>query len=127
MSLKKPRQKLSKATLKKKLDVLFSKVVRNIGECERCGKKTNLQCCHINSRRFLHTRWDQLNALCLCAGCHFWSHQHPRAFGMFVNKYYGEGTMDQIDKLSNSIEPISLEQMMNIYQDLKVQLDNFEE
>lgn len=117
-------RKTSKATLKRKLDKVFSDVVRSIGECEKCGKRVNLQCAHINSRRFLHTRWNQLNALCLCAGCHFWAHQHPRAFGKWVDEYLGEGTMDEIDQLSNSIEPVSLEEMQEIYNNLEVQLES---
>jgi hypothetical protein len=114
--MKKPNRK----TLINKLDLLFSEVVRSIGECEKCGAKNNLQCCHINSRRFHHTRWNQLNALCLCAGCHFWSHQHPRAFGKFVDEYYGDGTMDEIDQLSNSIEPITIEELQDIYEELRI-------
>jgi hypothetical protein len=116
-------KKLTKKTLKSKLDILFSKVVRQIGHCEKCGKSEELQCAHINSRRFLHTRWNQLNALCLCAGCHFWAHQHPRDFGKWVDEYYGEGTMDDMSKLSNSLEPITLEDMQETFEKLKVQLE----
>lgn len=122
-----PKRKPSRKQLIKKLDDVFSKVVRSIGECERCGKKTNLQCCHINSRRFHHTRWNQLNALCLCAGCHFWGHQHPRLFTKFVNEYYGEGTMDEIDELSNSIEPISTEELEATLKALTIQLESYRE
>jgi len=122
-----PKRKLSRKQLIKKLDDTFSKVVRSIGECERCGKKTNLQCAHINSRRFYHTRWNQLNALCLCSGCHFWAHQHPRLFTKFVNDYYGEGTMDEIDRLSNSIEPISTEELEKTLESLTNQLKSYKE
>ena len=118
-------RKPSKKTMIKKLDTLFSKVVRQIGECERCGKQNNLQCCHINSRRFRHTRWHELNALCLCAGCHFWAHQHPRAFGKWVDEYLGEGTMDEIDQLSYSTTPVTLEEMQEIHERLKLQHDSF--
>lgn len=115
-------RKPSKKTLIKKLDDMFSKVVRGIGWCEKCHSTENLQCAHINSRRFYHTRWNQLNAVCLCAGCHFWAHQHPRAFGKWVDEYLGEGTMDSIDKLSNLTDPISIEELQEIYEKLKLQL-----
>jgi len=110
--------------MKAKLDKVFSQVVRQVGECERCGGHQSLQCAHINSRRFLHTRWNQLNAVCLCAGCHFWAHQHPRAFGKWVDEYLGEGTMDEIDKLSYETTPLTLEEMQETYERLKLQIES---
>jgi hypothetical protein len=116
-------KKASKRTLKSKLDTLFSKVVRSVGRCERCNRNDGtLQCCHINSRRFMHTRWNQLNAVCMCASCHFWSHQHPRDFGKWVDEYYGEGTMDEIYQLSRCTKPLTLDDMQKIYDDLLIQV-----
>jgi hypothetical protein len=69
---------------KKRADDLFSKIVRSRGACVKCGSTQNLQCAHIESRRFSNTRCDEANALCACAGCHhFWT-DHPVDFGMFV-------------------------------------------
>lgn len=68
----------------KKLDTLFSKKVRELGYCERCGKTEWLNTCHIHSRRYRQIRWSWLNVLCLCAGCHRWSHDNPMEFADFV-------------------------------------------
>lgn len=76
----------SKSTMKNKLDKIFSLVVRKRGYCQRCNMVDyeKFQCCHIYSRANLAVRWTLNNALCLCAGCHFWGHQNPTEFTELV-------------------------------------------
>ena len=74
----------------KELDTLFSRKIRTIGKCQRCGKINNLQCSHIYTRNQKAIRWDAQNALCLCAGCHFWWHQNPIETLELVKKIFGE-------------------------------------
>jgi len=83
-------RKPTRTSLKRHLDKKVSEIVRARGKCQRCGKKTNLQCCHIFSRKYLNTRWDLDNLLCLCAGCHFLSHAEPILFGEFVQRELGD-------------------------------------
>ena len=60
------------------------------GRCLRCGKRENLQCAHIFSRSARRVRWDELNAITLCGGCHlFWAHKNPIEFTEFVQKLLG--------------------------------------
>lgn len=75
----------------KKLDKLFSQYIRNRDKrCLRCGKKENLQCAHIFSRRHFNTRWDEENAVTLCYACHLhWAHKEPVEFTEFVKKILG--------------------------------------
>lgn len=82
---------------KKKADVLFSKLVRARGKCERCSKTINLQCAHILSRRYKNVRHDFLNALCLCGGCHLWWHHEPLA----ATKWFREKYPDREEYLNN--------------------------
>lgn len=78
------------SNVKKECDLLFSKIVRNRGVCDKCGNTTGLQCAHIISRNFSATRHDLDNALCLCSGCHmFWHHEPIEATRWFENKYPG--------------------------------------
>lgn len=93
-------RKPSKKTLRNKLDILFSKIVRFYGECERCGTKKNLQCAHIYSRRFVNTRWEPGNAVCLCAGCHHWAHQRPLDFAEWIEEYIGGDIIEEIKRES---------------------------
>ena len=84
-------RKLKKTSLRNKLDKICSQIVRARGRCELCGKKENLQCCHIFGRRFLNTRWSLENLLCLCPNCHInFAHQKPILFAEWVKEYLGD-------------------------------------
>ena len=87
--MKKTSATKNRSVLKKKCDVVFSKIVRLGGKCERCGRTTSLQCAHIISRSRLNLRWDLWNALCLCYGCHlqFWHRSPLEAITWFQEKY----------------------------------------
>jgi 5-methylcytosine-specific restriction endonuclease McrA len=84
--------------LTKKLDVAFSKFIRNRdGHCMRCGRTDGgLQCAHIAGRRSLAGRWNKKNAITLCYACHLrWSHQNPLEFSEWLKatlpEFYEEG------------------------------------
>lgn len=81
------------------LDKLFSQLVRlRAGRrCEACGKASGtMDCAHVLSRRHVHTRWDLLNAVCLCRGCHL--HYTPRPFDWvdWCNKRLGSDTVQAL-------------------------------
>lgn len=62
----------SMAKLKKELDAVFSKYVRQINPpiCYTCGKtNVTLQCGHFIPRQYLATRWDLTNCRSQCVGC----------------------------------------------------------
>lgn len=83
--------------LVKKLDILFSKYIRNRDKhCLHCGRTSTLQCAHIAGRRSLAGRWNEKNAITLCYACHLrWSHQNPIEFAEWLKEtlpeYYEEG------------------------------------
>lgn len=112
-------KKLTKSSLIKKLDKVFADVVKMIGKCEWC-KATDkaLQCAHIYSRRYRHTRWDSCNAIALCISCHFRAHQRPLDFAKFIEEYLGEGTIATLREKSLSIEPVTLQTMLETYRSL---------
>jgi hypothetical protein len=105
--------KPTKKSQKARADKLFSLVIRKIGKCEKCGSTTGqLQCAHIYSRRHLHTRYDLNNALCLCAGCHFWAHQNPVLFARWLEIYVGGSLLDQLRDKTNEFGKIDYEQIV---------------
>jgi hypothetical protein len=63
----------------KQLDALCREYVflRDRNQCVRCGKKKNLQWAHVYSRRYRSVRWEPLNSMVLCAGCHLAWHHRP--------------------------------------------------
>jgi len=65
-------------------DIAFSKLVRmNHTVCQRCGKPLKLQCCHIFSRKYYTTRFDEDNAVVLCWNCHNWFDTHKMSACLF--------------------------------------------
>jgi len=112
------RRKLTpRKSLSNKLDKLFSEIVRSKGRCEKCGKTTTLQCAHIYSRKNKWLRWDTENALCLCAGHHFfWGHQEPAEF---IRWCMTIKNFDYLDKLKQINKPMKIQDMEEILVRLK--------
>jgi len=91
----------------RKLDKVFSAYIRNKGKCEWCGKgkwRGQMQCCHIFSRRYHNTRWDELNCLCLCAGCHMKGHLEPIEFVEFVKEHLGKKVYEELRLKHNEVK-----------------------
>lgn len=85
-NVREPMNTINKTKVKKKLDVIFSKVIRaRDKKCLKCGKRENLQCAHVSSRTHLAGRWNEMNAITLCTGCHlYWAHKEPVEFSEWL-------------------------------------------
>jgi 5-methylcytosine-specific restriction endonuclease McrA len=89
---KSKRDKLIRA-----LDVITPKIIklRDGFQCQRCGNIPKPQGCHwahIYGRRSFVLRWQLLNAIVLCNGCHSWGHSNPLAFKeWFYEKFPARG------------------------------------
>lgn len=80
-------------------DVLFSRFIRaRDGGCimvtlgydpQNCWGE--LQAAHLISRRFKAVRWDERNAVALCAGHHDYYTRHPRAWHSWRLEFLGAG------------------------------------
>jgi 5-methylcytosine-specific restriction endonuclease McrA len=84
------RKEAKNTKWKSALDKLARQVVfqRDGHKCARCGKSENIQWCHVNSRRYLSTRWMLENSLAMCAGCHLlWHHRPTEAAEWFAKTY----------------------------------------
>lgn len=84
------KREASSKTWIKRLDKLIGDRVRSRGVCEAVGRphKGVLQWAHIISRSYHNTRWDEDNALCLCAGCHKFYTDRPLEWEVFVTTTY---------------------------------------
>ncbi len=65
------------------LDAITPKIVklRDVRQCQRCGSFPDVRGCHwahIYGRSDFRLRWDLLNALVLCYGCHQWFDSNGR-------------------------------------------------
>ena len=75
------------------LDALARLVVkeRDGWACCKCGRPVQGQNCHwahVIGRTPNRTRWEPLNALCLCSECHGFFDLHPVDFGIWFNAKY---------------------------------------
>ena len=73
----------TKKSIKKKLDVLWSKIIHDRGACEVCGAPGK-NAHHIIGRINYALRWDLRNGCLLCIGCHFKAHNNPIEFLDFI-------------------------------------------
>jgi 5-methylcytosine-specific restriction endonuclease McrA len=102
----------------KRLDKDFSLRVRlRDGQCIRCGSKEMLQCSHVVSRKYMHTRWELTNAVTLCYRCHmhFWHTEPHEAVKWFDSLY--PGRYDELRQLANKMEKVDLDE---IYHKIKI-------
>ena len=81
-------------------DKWFSLCVRErVGwRCERCMKSYSpptsaLQCAHYFGRRNWATRFEPLNAFCLCFACHQYFHENPYSFVAWAEMKLGEAVV----------------------------------
>jgi 5-methylcytosine-specific restriction endonuclease McrA len=86
---------------KNRADRLFKQLVRQRGECERCGAtadQAQLQTSHIVTRARSNTRVDPDNAFLFCATCHRWWHQFPISAARFAITHRGEATLNRLEE-----------------------------
>jgi hypothetical protein len=97
---------MNKTQTKKKLDKLWSEIVRSKGKCEICGKTEYLNSHHVIGRRSLNTRWDLKNGCCLCSGCHTFKNQSAHQDPLFFIDWMKKNRPEDLDYLNKKrIEP----------------------
>lgn len=86
--------------------------------CEKCGLQgQDYDTAHIISRKNLTLRWDILNVLCLCRGCHMYAHANPKFFATwFRNKY--PDRQEYLDSTRNKILKRSIEDYEKILESI---------
>jgi hypothetical protein len=80
--------------------MLFSRIVRSRGSCERCGAQAT-DCAHIIPRRYSATRCVEQNAWALCRRCHQITGERAYEFVKLVQATVSE---DVYWKLSETAE-----------------------
>ena len=61
-----------------------------------------MQCAHIVSRTYSHTRTDEDNAICLCGKCHFYFSKWPIEFAEFVFEKIGKAAYLKLKEKAES-------------------------
>lgn len=93
---------------RRRADALFSRRIRGRGVCEAQGFRFpcsgHLQCAHIVPRRYLAVRWDEANALCLCAAHHVFFTHHPVEFRRYVEEMF-PGRLEVMEEKATTDHP----------------------
>ena len=95
--------------LKKELDKWFSLYIRlrdatdeGLVQCFTCGVvkhyKSGMQCGHFQSRRYLPTRFDEINCQPQCVSCNMFKQGEQYKFALNLDAKYGEGTSEEKQK-----------------------------
>lgn len=92
MKFPKPK-KVKQGIIIRKKDKEFSLKVRELGYCQLKGKdkircSEVLQCAHIVGRANRRLRWDIWNALCICAGHHWWYTNNPESWRDIIEREF---------------------------------------
>jgi hypothetical protein len=84
-----------------KADLLFSRLVRSRGACERCGQPAT-DTAHIVRRRYSATRCDERNAWALCRPCHRLTEEFPDEFMHLVDCTIGRGLYEELRRIAEA-------------------------
>ena len=126
-SATKPKKKgKSISKLKKDLDAVFSKFIRerDQGQCYTCPKKgeiKEMQNGHFVPRQYLATRYDEVNCHCQCYACNMLYNGQPSRYAERLEIDYGIGTVARLEKLRHRIDkltPLFYEEEIKRYQQL---------
>jgi len=115
-----------------KLDKVTAQVIklRDGRICQRCGGKPSPQGCHwshIYSRSSHKMRWDLLNSLVMCNGCHRYWHANPiDAENWFKDKFPARYAYLQVVR-QETTKHIPLAVLESLYETLKEKLKDLQE
>jgi len=116
-------KKVTKTSLKRKLDKEVSRIVRARGVCARCGRgaeAVTLQCSHIIGRTHLGTRWSLDNCFALCIKCHlYWWHREPLQAAEWAKEYLGELKYNELLRQATAIKQWTVDELQELLKLLK--------
>jgi len=116
----------AKKTVRKRIDKLWSEIVRSLEHCEVCGKQDYNNAHHIIGRTDLRTRWDIRNGTCLCSGCHTMNNQSAHGNPLWFNDWLEENRAEDYkylkQKMKESPKPYSVSDYLEIEKELKSRL-----
>lgn len=126
-------KKTNRQKLIKKLDDLWSLLVRRNCTCELCGYKGDIKefdAHHIKKRGNLSTRWYLPNGVCLCKGCHrFKVHMDTFTVAILIEllkKRRGVKWYDELVRKTNQIVKYSVVELQELHDYYKGEVEKLE-
>lgn len=122
-----PKKPKSIAKLKKELDILFAKYIRQRDSkdgfftCISCGKYqpvSQMQSGHYYARVFTATRWDERNSNGQDIRCNMFLHGNLLNYRIGMIAKYGQKVVDDLEAIHNKpikLDRFDLERMIDEY------------
>lgn len=87
------------------LDAEFSRWIRRRDmKCLRCGAVEYLQCSHYHTRAARSTRFDPINCITLCLGCHRWLENRKTVeYRDFMHHLFGREAVLDLERRYNKL------------------------
>lgn len=102
------------SSLKKKLDVVFSKWIRarDNSVCFTCRKKFDiLQAGHFISRQHNATRYDERNVNAQCVACNVWKRGNIGEYTFRLIEKYGKEELENLVKLGRTTKQFTIKEL----------------
>ena len=124
----KAKAKPTVSKLKKKLDIVFSRYIRerdcmattgdiDYGVCVTCKQTkpiAKLQCGHFQYRTYSNTRYCERNCNAQCIGCNMFKQGEQYLHSLAIEDKYGEGTSDELVKKAKISHKWQIEELENM-------------
>lgn len=118
----KTKKQFSRSKLIKEADTVFSKYIRFVRDkdkwCITCwNTDRDMDNWHFQSRRFINTRWSEMNCAKQCSMvCNNWHSWEQVLFWRKIDETYWDGTAEAIEILARKVSIITDDDILEIIQ-----------
>lgn len=107
-------------SIEKRLDREFSKWIRTRDgyRCVLCGSTDRPECGHLLPRFSRATRWDVMNAACLCQLCNAKHEENPRVFENWWVQQHGKQALGELVRRHNKPKHWTLGELEELQESL---------
>lgn len=124
------RKKNSVSALKKELDIVFSRYIRqrDKGICISCGSKKpwkEQQNGHYIKRSAMNTRYDEQNCHCQCVGCNIFKKGNYPDYTLAIQQKYGYDIVEDLVARGREIKQWTATELKELIAHYKQKLTEF--
>jgi len=117
----KHKKQFSRSKLIEEADTVVSLYIRYIRDkdkpCITCGRfYDEYDCWHFQSRRFINTRFSELNIAKQCRWCNNWGSGEQLIFSRRIDEIHWQGTAEAIEILARQVSVIKDDDILEIIQ-----------
>jgi hypothetical protein len=95
--------------------------------CDKVDEWRTFDCGHFQSRRYLSTRYEEMNAHSQCVGCNQWGSGEQYKHGLAIDMLYGEGTAQELEQKARSLTKMNKNEVMELAREFKAMAEELAE